>query len=50
MYLESGFTVYFKPDYTVEINRVLVAQGRLIGNSVHDYSGVRHSVARDVLK
>lgn len=50
MYLESGFTMYFKPDYTVEINRILVAKGRLIGNSVHDYSGIRHNVARDVLK
>lgn len=42
--------MYFKPDYTVEINRILVAKGKLIGNSVRDYSGIRRNTARDVLK
>lgn len=50
MHCERSFTVYFKQGYTVEINRILVAKGELIGNSIHDYSGIRHNTARDVLK
>lgn len=50
MHWESSFTVYFKPGYTVEINTILVAKGELIGNSIRDYSGIRHNTARDMLK
>jgi len=50
MYWESSFTVDFKADCPGETNRILVAKGKLIGNSVHDYSGIRHNTARDVLK
>lgn len=42
--------MYSKPDYTVESNRILVAKGKLIGNSTHDYSGIRHNTGKDVLK
>lgn len=50
MHWESSFTVYFKQSHTVEINRISVAKGELIGNSVPNYSGIRHNTARDVLK
>lgn len=50
MHWESSFTVYFKPGYTVEVNTILVAKGELIGNSIRDYSGIRHNTARDMLK